>query len=97
MDSRNPDSPESRVVRAIGFFVNKAKREKFYQFFKDLEALYEILSLSTELADYISDFRNLATLYQVVRNAFAAETTFYGDVAKETELLIRKEAENVRS
>src|SRR5439155_3322545 len=37
--------------------------------------------------------RNLATLYQIVRNAFAAKTTFYGDVAKKTELLIREEAE----
>jgi len=53
----------------------------------------EILSPSAELADYIDDFRNLATLYQIIRNAFAAKTTFYGDVAKKTELLIREEAE----
>jgi type I restriction enzyme R subunit len=84
---------DKAVERAIDFFVNKAKREKFYQFFKDVEALYEILSPSAELADYINDFRNLATLYQIVRNAFAAKTTFYGDVAKKTELLIREEAE----
>jgi type I restriction enzyme R subunit len=51
------------------------------------------LSPSAELADYIDDFRNLATLYQIVRNAFAAKTTFYGDLAKKTELLIREEAE----
>ena len=81
-----------RVVQAIDFFVNKTKREKFYQFFKDVEALYEILSPSAELADYINDFRNLATLYQIIRNAFGAKTTFYGDVAKKTELLIREEA-----
>src|SRR5207249_4829238 len=85
---------DKAVERAIDFFVSKAKREKFYQFFKDVEALYEILSPSAELADYISDFRNLATLYQIIRNAFAAKTTFYGDVAKKTELLIREEAES---
>src|SRR5438477_8405015 len=85
---------DKAVERAIDSFVNKAKREKFYQCFKDVEALYEILSPSTELADYINDFRNLATLYQIVRNAFAAKTTFYGDVAKKTELLIREEAES---
>ncbi len=84
---------DKAVERAIDFFVNKTKREKFYQFFKDTEALYEILSPSAELADYIDDFRNLATLYQIVRNAFTAKTTFYGDVAKKTELLIREEAE----
>ena len=85
---------DKAVERAIDFFVNKAKREKFYQFFKDVEALYEILSPSAELADYINNFRNLATLYQIVRNAFSAKTTFYGDVAKKTELLIREEAES---
>src|SRR6266567_5032031 len=84
---------DKAVERAIDFFVNKAKREKFYEFFKDVESLYEILSPSAELADYISDFRNLATLYQIIRNAFTAKTTFYGDVAKKTELLIREEAE----
>jgi len=84
---------DKAVERAIDFFVNKAKREKFYEFFKDVEALYEILSPSAELADYITEFRNLATLYQIIRNAFAAKTTFYGDVAKKTELLIREEAE----
>jgi len=83
---------DKAVERAIDFFVNKAKREKFYQFFKDIGALYEILSPSAELADYINDFRKLATLYQIIRNAFAAKTTFYGDVAKKTELLIREEA-----
>ena len=85
---------DKAVERAIDFFVNKAKREKFYQFFKDVEALYEILSPSAELAGYINNFRNLATLYQIVRNAFSAKTTFYGDVAKKTELLIREEAES---
>jgi type I restriction enzyme R subunit len=84
---------DKAVERAIDFFINKTKREKFYQFFKDVEALYEILSPSAELADYIDDFRNLATLYQIIRNAFAAKTTFYGDVAKKTELLIREGAE----
>jgi type I restriction enzyme, R subunit len=83
---------DKAVERAIDFFVNKAKREKFYLFFKDVEALYEILSPSAELADYINDFRGLATLYQIVRNAFSIKTTFYGDVAKKTELLIREEA-----
>src|SRR5436190_14130972 len=85
---------DKAVERAIDFFVNKAKRAKFYEFFKDVEALYEILSPSAELADYINDFRNLATLYQIVRNAFSAKTTFYSDVVKKTELLIREEAES---
>ncbi len=92
--SQRGKSDDKAVERAIDFFVNKTKREKFYQFFKDVEALYEILSPSTELADYINDFRNLATLYQIVRNAFSAKTTFYSDVVKKTELLIREEAES---
>lgn len=85
---------DKALERAIDFFVSKPKREKFYGFFQEVEALYEILSPSAELVDYINDFRNLATLYQIVRNAFSTKTTFYGDVAKKTELLIREEAES---
>ncbi|MGH7984146.1 MAG: type I restriction endonuclease subunit R [Candidatus Udaeobacter sp.] len=85
---------DKALERAIDFFVSKPTREKFYGFFQEVEALYEILSPSAELADYITDFRNLATLYQIVRNAFSTKTTFYGNVAKKTELLIREEAES---
>jgi type I restriction enzyme, R subunit len=83
---------DKAVEKAIDAFADKQKREVFYTFFKEVETLYEILSPAPELRDYIDDYRQLATLYEIVRNAFGVKTTFLGDVAKKTEMLIRESA-----
>jgi len=83
---------DKAVERAIDAFEDKKKREAFYKFFKELENLYEILSPDPGLRDFITDYGRLATLYEVVRNAYGAKTTFLGDVAKKTEQLIRDTA-----
>lgn len=83
---------DKMVERAIDAFVDQSRREKFYKLFKELEALYEILSPSPDLRDYIEDFGLLSILYQIVRNAFRKKTGFYGDIARKTELLVREKA-----
>jgi len=84
---------DKMVERAIDAFIDQAKREEFYRFFKELETLYEILSPSPDLRDHIEDFGLLSILYQIVRNAFRKKTGFYGDIAKKTEQLVREKAE----
>ena len=83
---------DKAVERAIDAFADKKIRDKFYQFFKEVENLYEILSPSPALRDYVDRYGMLATLYEVVRNNYGVKTTFLGDVAKKTEMLIRQEA-----
>lgn len=81
---------DKMVERAIDAFIDKDRREEFYKFFKELETLYEILSPSPALRDYLEDFGLLSVLYQILRNAFKKKTGFYGDIAKKTELLVRE-------
>ncbi len=81
---------DKMVERAIDAFINKDRREEFYKFFKELETLYEILSPSSALRDYLEDFSLLSVLYQILRNAFKKKTGFYGDIAKKTEMLVRE-------
>ncbi|MDO8721725.1 MAG: HsdR family type I site-specific deoxyribonuclease [Syntrophales bacterium] len=81
---------DKMVERAIDAFVDQGKREEFYKFFKELETLYEILSPSPDLRDYVEYFGLLSILYQIVRNAFRKKTGFYGDIAKKTEQLVRE-------
>ncbi len=73
-------------------FLEKEKRDAFSDLYHEIEALYEILSPSPELRDYIEDYRRLADLYFMLRNAYGRKTSFYEDVAYKTELLIREEA-----
>jgi type I restriction enzyme R subunit len=81
---------DKTVERAIDAFADKKEREAFYAFFKEIETLYEILSPSPELRDYMADFGNLSILYQIVRNAFQKRTGLYMDAAKKTEMLVRE-------
>jgi type I restriction enzyme R subunit len=83
---------DKAVERAIDAFADKKTRDAFYKFFKELENLYEILSPDPGLRDHVENYGKLAALYEVVRNAYGVKTSFLGDVAKKTELLIRQTA-----
>jgi len=83
---------DKAVEAAIDTFADQEKREQFFSFFRELEMLYEILSPSPDLRDYVEDFGRLSVLYRIVRNAFRKKTVLYGDVARKTELLVREKA-----
>lgn len=73
-------------------FLDKEKRQAFTEFFKEVETLYEILSPDPQLRDFIDDYNHLADLYVMLRNAYGKKTTFLGDIAHKTEMLVRENA-----
>jgi len=84
---------DKAVERAIEAFGDKEPREAFYKFFKELEALYEIISPDVFLRPHIDDYGRLSVLYEIVRNAFDPHRKPYADVAKKTEALVRDQVE----
>ncbi|MGH7537736.1 MAG: hypothetical protein ACREMF_03805, partial [Gemmatimonadales bacterium] len=73
-------------------FLDPDARRRFAELFKDIEGLYEVLSPSPELRDYIAPYNRLADLYVMLRNAYGAKEFYYGDVAHKTERLVRESA-----
>jgi type I restriction enzyme R subunit len=73
-------------------FLDKEKRQAFTEFFKEVETLYEILSPDPQLRDYIDDYNHLADIYVMLHNAYGKKTTFLGDIAHKTEMLVRENA-----
>ena len=69
------------------------ERKKFFDKFKEIEMLYEILSPDSELGAYINDYKKIAELYRIVRNTYKEKTDFVFDVCKKTEKLIQESAE----
>lgn len=81
---------DKAVEKAIEYFSNKNKREDFYNFFKQLEMLYEIISPDKFLRDYINDYLRLSYLYSIIRNAFSKRIILDKELMKKTSELVRE-------
>jgi type I restriction enzyme R subunit len=89
-DSGDADEKLERVV--YGRFLEPEARKAFFEAYKDIEALWEILSPSPELRDHIQTFKHLAQLYAAVRNAYAEKVGFVADLAYKTKRLVEESA-----
>ncbi|MCK4392616.1 HsdR family type I site-specific deoxyribonuclease [Candidatus Bipolaricaulota bacterium] len=85
---------DKSVEKAVEAFTNQEKREEFYRLYKQIETLYEILSPSPELRDFMEDFGCLSILYRIIQNAFRKRSLLYGDVARKTGQLVREKAKS---
>ena len=84
------DEQLERVV--YGRFLDAAVRKTFFERYKEVEALWEILSPSPELRDHIAIYKQLSVLYAAVRNAYAEKVGFIADLAYKTRRLIEENA-----
>jgi type I restriction enzyme R subunit len=75
-----------------GKFLDPDARREFFEAYKDIENLWEILSPSKELVDHISTYNRLAQLYAAVRNAYALQIGFVADLAYKTRRLVEESA-----
>ena len=92
-DGKN-GGPDERLEQLVyGRFLEPERRKEFFAAYKEIEALWEILSPSPKLRDHIETFRRLARLYEAVRNAYASGTSSYTvDLANKTRLLVQENA-----
>ncbi len=73
-------------------FLNPDLRKEFFSTYKEIEALWEILSPSAELRNHIDTYKRLAHLYAVVRNAYADYPIFVAELARKTQQLMEESA-----
>ena len=86
-------SPDERLEKTVyGRFLDPEKREEFFEDYKEIEELWEILSPAPELRDHIAAFQRLAELYAAVRNAYADRVGFAADLARKTRRLVQRSA-----
>ena len=72
-----------------GRFLDPEPRKAFFETYKEIETLWEILSPSPELRDHIVTYKQLAQLYSAVRNAYATRVNYVIDLANKTRSLIQ--------
>jgi type I restriction enzyme R subunit len=87
------DSPDERLERLVySRFLEPEARKAFFEAFKDIEDLWEILSPSPELRDHIDTYKRLAQLYASVRNAYSEAVGFVTDLSYKTRRLVELSA-----
>lgn len=86
-------APDERLERLVfGRFLEPDARKAFFEAYKGVEALWEILSPSPELRDHIATYKQLSQLYAAARNAYAEKVGFVADLAYKTRRLIEESA-----
>lgn len=94
LQARGECGPDERLERLVfGRFLAPQARKEFFDAYKEIEALWEILSPSRELRDHIGTYEQLTRLYATVRNAYAEKVGFIADLAYKTRRLIEESAE----
>lgn len=94
LDANVDGAPDERLEKLVfGRFLEPEARKTFFEQYKEIEALWEILSPSPELRDHIASYKQLSQLYAAVRNAYAEKVGFVADLAYKTRRLIEESAE----
>jgi type I restriction enzyme R subunit len=91
LDAGDGGDADERLERLVyGRFLDPEPRKAFFEAYKDIENLWEILSPAKELVDHIGTFKRLAQLYATVRNAYAEKIGFVADLAYKTRRLVEQ-------
>ena len=74
----------------IEHFEDKEIRETFFKFFKQLQDIYTILSPDLFLRPFIADYQSLASLYGLIRNAYADRIYVDKELTAKTKELLQQ-------
>ena len=91
-ESGQGDDDESLERLVYGRFLDPERRKIFFDAYKEIEALWEILSPSAKLRDNIDAFKQLAQLYVAIRNAYTTNVTYVPDLASKTGRMVQESA-----
>ena len=93
LDAGEGGDADERLERLVyGRFLEPEARKAFFEAYKDIENLWEVLSPSKELVDHIGTYKRLVQLYAAVRNAYADKIGFVADLAYKTRQLVERGA-----
>ena len=79
---------------AVDYFEDKEDRETFFKFFKQVQSIYTILSPDACLHPFIDDYQSLASLYGLIRNAYADRPYIDRELTAKTRELLQQHTES---
>jgi type I restriction enzyme R subunit len=82
---------QDKAVEAIlEYFREEEKRHEYYQFFKELSDIYEILSPDAFLRPFIEEFETLARIFRIVKEAYEPGISIDKEFTRKTAQLVQE-------
>ncbi|MHB1006081.1 MAG: type I restriction endonuclease subunit R [Chloroflexota bacterium] len=81
---------DKAVEAVLEHFRDQEMRDTFYQFFRELEEVYEILSPDAFLRPFLKDYEELTAMYRLVRAAFEPNTPVDKSFQRKTAELVQQ-------
>jgi len=81
---------DKAVEAVLEHFRDKEPREEFYDYFRELDELHEIISPDPFMRPFIDDFTELASMYELVRGCYDRGISVDKEFMRKTAKLVRK-------
>ncbi len=83
--------PADKAVEAVlKHFLLDDVRHEFYEFYRELSNLYEILSPDAFLRPYLEDYETLSRMYRILKEAYEPEAIIDRELARKTAKLVQE-------
>ncbi|MDI3538253.1 MAG: type restriction enzyme subunit [Bacillota bacterium] len=90
VEGKNPDKAAEAVLE---HFRDKEVRHEFYQYFRELQDVYEILSPDPFLRPFTADYEELARMYRMLRANYEPGIPVDRDFLRKTARLVQEHTE----
>ena len=80
---------DKAVEALLDSFIEEEKRKEFYQFFRDIEQEFNIISPDAFLVPYHSDYDNLIRMYKILKESYEPGIKVDREFSRKTAELVR--------
>jgi len=85
---------DKAVEIVLEYFMDEEIRHAYYEFYKELEQIYDIISPDSFLRPYIEDMENLFRIYRILREAYNPSPTIDREFSRKVAKLVQEHTES---
>ncbi len=85
---------DKAIEALLTHFLDEEARHEFYQYFKTISEIYDILSPDSFLRPYVEDMEELARLYKILKDNFEPGISVDREFSRKTAKLVQKHSDS---
>ncbi len=82
--------PDKAVEAVLQYFLSDTPRHEFYEFYRKLSNLYEILSPDAFLRPYLENYDTLSRMYRILKEAYEPGVVIDRELVRKTARLVQE-------